>query len=72
MKPEKRYLGDGVYAEFDGYAIILTVEDGETILSQIVVDPHVYTRLEQFVGQLRKARQGGAEKWWQVGEEGTI
>ncbi len=27
---EKRYLGDGVYVEFDGYHIVLTTEDGRS------------------------------------------
>ena len=28
MTIEKRYLGDSVYADFDGYHIILTTENG--------------------------------------------
>lgn len=51
--PEKRYLGDGVYVEFDGYAIILTAEDGIRITHRIVLEPDVYRAFVSYVEQLR-------------------
>lgn len=41
----KSYLGDGVYANTDGYAIILTTEDGMRVTNAIVLEPEVYEAL---------------------------
>lgn len=38
---EETYLGDGVYASFDGYQIWLRVDDG----SRIALEPGVYASL---------------------------
>lgn len=35
----KVYLGDGVYASNDDYAIILTTEDGINVTNRIVLGP---------------------------------
>lgn len=51
--PEKRYLGDGVYAKFDGYHIVLTVEDGETVRQTIFLDPSVLAGLDSFREDVR-------------------
>jgi hypothetical protein len=45
MKP--RYLGDGVYASFDGYQIWLKAErDGS--MHEIAIEPEVLARLLQY------------------------
>lgn len=46
---EKRYLGDSVYVEFDGYDIVLTTEDGRRATNRIVMEPEVYAALLEFV-----------------------
>jgi hypothetical protein len=38
---EKTYLGDGVYAESDGYHLILTTNNGIRDTSTIFLDPDV-------------------------------
>jgi hypothetical protein len=48
MPNMKRYLGDGVYAEWDGFRLTLTVENGYEVLQSIVVDPDVYIALLDF------------------------
>ena len=48
----KTYLGDGAYAEFDGYALILTSEDGIRVLDRVVLEPEVWRNLEEFVESL--------------------
>jgi len=50
----KTYLGDGVYADFDGYALVLTTEDGVRETNRIVLEPHVYQSLVEFVDHLRE------------------
>lgn len=42
---KKVYLGDGVYAEYDGQDLILTTENGVSVTNRIVLDPHVWRSL---------------------------
>ena len=43
----KEYIGDGVYAEWDGYAITLTTENG------IVLEPEVIHSLIHYVERMK-------------------
>ena len=49
----KRYIGDAVYAAFDGYHIILTVEDGIKATNRIALEPAVYNALVKYRGDLQ-------------------
>ncbi len=53
MKPtkDKDYLGDAVYADFDGHHIVLTVEDGERAYERISLDPDVYAALVRYASR---------------------
>lgn len=46
----KTYLGDSVYAEFDGFGIILTTENGFATdpSNKIVMEPEIISALNQF------------------------
>jgi hypothetical protein len=55
---DKVYLGDGAYILFDGYALILTTEDGVETTNEIVLEPQVVMGLFAFVEKLKKM-----EKW---------
>jgi hypothetical protein len=44
----KVYLGDGAYAEFDGYAIVLTTSNGLHTTNTIVLEPVVMDSLIEF------------------------
>ena len=50
----KTYLGDGAYAEFDGYGIVLTTENGISVTNRIVLEPDVYRSLAKFVDALKE------------------
>ena len=50
----KEYLGDSVYAEYDGYHVILTTENGMGASNTIAIDPTVYQALIQFVKRLKE------------------
>jgi hypothetical protein len=48
----KAYLGDGVYLDCDGYALVLTTEDGVHVTNRIVLEPAVYHALTLYVDDL--------------------
>jgi hypothetical protein len=47
----KEYLGDSVYAEFDGYQIALTTENGgaNDPSNTICLEPAVVVALQEFI-----------------------
>lgn len=51
MEPEKRYLGDSVYASFDGYHVWLTTENGydDDPQNRIALEPQVLEALNRYV-----------------------
>lgn len=51
----KRYLGDGVYAEFDGWVIKLTTENGIEETSRIILEPDVTNSLIRFIEDLKQS-----------------
>jgi hypothetical protein len=52
--PTKAYLGDGCYVDVDGYALVITTEDGIRATNRIVMEPEVYSALIQYVARLKK------------------
>lgn len=50
----KEYLGDGVYANFDGFQIVLTTEDGIRATNTICLEPAVMTALSRYADRLAK------------------
>ena len=47
----EEYLGDAVYASFDGHQIWLRTGDGNN--QRIALDPATYAALERYVARLR-------------------
>ena len=48
-KPQfKQYLGDSVYADFDGFSIVLTTENGYEATNRIVLEPNVLRTFENY------------------------
>ena len=45
---EPTYLGDGVYASFDGFMIVLYTSDGITNSPPIYLEPSVYHALRTY------------------------
>ena len=45
----KEYIGDGMYAESDGFGIVLTTENGVETSNRIYLEPPVLTALMEFV-----------------------
>ncbi len=55
MSGGKRYLGDGAYVELDGYALVLTTENGITVTDRIVLEPMTFDALWRYVEDLKQA-----------------
>ena len=49
----KCYLGDGAYVDFDGFALVLTTENGISETNRIVLEPEVYMALVRYVEELK-------------------
>jgi hypothetical protein len=45
---KKKYLGDGVYVEYDGYGLILTTEGGMGLNNKIYLESEVIGALKKF------------------------
>jgi len=60
---DKVYLGDSVYASFDGYAIWLTTENGlpSDPSNRICLEPEVFVALHRFVSSLKKEPEARKE-----------
>lgn len=48
----KVYLGDGAYCDFDGYALVLTTENGIETTNTIALEPEVWLALKAYVQAL--------------------
>ena len=44
----REYLGDGVYAGWDGYHLWLTTENGITVTNRIALEPTVLATLDLY------------------------
>ena len=53
MSVEKRYVGDGVYAEITGQGLVLTTNDGIEDTNRIVLEPEVWSALLAFVASAK-------------------
>lgn len=54
MIDHKIYLGDGAYANFDGYHVVLTAENGIYATDTVALEPEVLARFLEYIEGLRK------------------
>ncbi len=52
--PEQRYIGDGVYAGFDGYSLILETSNGVSITNRVCLEPEVLNKMDQYREYVRE------------------
>lgn len=52
----KTHIGNGVYAEFEGVAVVLTTGGGPFAENRIVLKPDVYGALRRYVETLAPAQ----------------
>lgn len=62
MYSNKQYLGDSVYAEFDGFAVTLTTENGLGPDNTIIIEPDVLHALNDYVTRMKELYAKLAEK----------
>jgi hypothetical protein len=56
MDDESTYLGDGVYASFDGYSVWLAVNHHEN--NVVALEPVVVAHLIQYIESLKERTNG--------------
>ena len=49
MATIKEYIGNGVYAEYTPYEVVLTTENGLEVTNRIVLEAEVLDRLNEFL-----------------------
>ena len=49
------YLGDALYAAYDGYQIVLYASNGETRTNTVYLEPAVLAQFFSYVDELKKA-----------------
>jgi len=49
----KTHLGDGVYADFDGFMVVMTTENGIEVTNTIYLEPEVLAALDLYREQLK-------------------
>lgn len=56
---DKDYMGDSVYASFDGYHIILTTENGlpSDPSNRIAIEPQVLEAINRYAARLAEKRE---------------
>lgn len=54
----KRYLGDAVYVDFDGYSVVLTTEDGIRSTNTIYLESGVMQSLLEYFQDLKAKMEG--------------
>ena len=54
----KVYLGDGAYADFDGYQVWVTTSDGISATNEIAFEPQVMERFIAYWNKILELRNG--------------
>ena len=53
----KQYLGDSVYADFDGYHVVLTTENGGFPTNKIMLEPDLLINLNRYCEWLKEKKE---------------
>jgi hypothetical protein len=57
----KVYLGDAVYAEYDGHGLVLTTENGIATTNRIYLEPEVCQAFSNYIQSLRAPTEHDAK-----------
>lgn len=61
-EPREVYLGDGLYASFDGWQFALRAPRGEEGDHIVYLEPAVFVEFERYVRRVIRERKGGADQ----------
>lgn len=53
LRSQPAYLGDGLFAEYNGYQIELYASDGETKTNTVYLEPHVLINFLAYVKRIK-------------------
>jgi hypothetical protein len=53
---QKTYLGDGLYAEFDGYMLTLKANSADHPSDTVFIEPAVWNALVKFIKQMEEGQ----------------
>lgn len=65
---KKEYLGDSVYAEYDGFGVWLTTENGGEPSNQIYLEPRTLEALKLITNMWRRPHDDSKSPEGKVGE----
>lgn len=51
----KRYIGDAVYVDHDGFAVVITTENGIEATNTVYMEPSVLKQFEAYLADLKQA-----------------
>lgn len=57
MPNPKIYIGDGIYAEYQGYCVVLTTENGICVSNTIVMEKEHVDSLYEWFNKMRESNQ---------------
>lgn len=58
----RKYLGDGLYADFDGYQIVLAANNGITDTNVVYLEPEVLNKFFAYVELIEQIKKQHMEK----------
>ncbi len=58
----REYLGDGLYADFDGYQIVLAANNGIHDTNVVYLEPEVLKKFYNYIEQIEKIKKAHQEK----------
>ena len=62
QKVIEEYLGDGLYAKYDGFHIVLMANSHISPTDTVYLDPHVFASLQRFVDRIAVAENEKLDK----------
>jgi hypothetical protein len=64
----REYLGDGLYADFDGYHIMLASNNGIQDTNVVYLEPEVLKSFYQYAEMIEQLKKAHQEKMNKIGE----
>ena len=53
----KDYIGDGIYIEDQGFAVVLTTENGISVQNSVVIEPLEWESIKRYMARVEENRR---------------